>query len=518
MTSSASSDPAAPPAAPAKSQPPVWATLLVLPALALAILILWKAFPFSLWLIGGFMLWIIPNADVFEGKAWARMLKSLINPALAALAILTVFVAALKFFDSPNANLIANWEDRLILSLNEWLKHFTTWKYVALLVVATLISWRFPRLKAVSRLKTWNGWLRTATGIVAIMANVSFLGQQSVVAPRYNGVVENIKAKYRTAEEQKIQHIERALATEALAQNLQQAAPEDVASMRNSIAALDRLQLPDRYRNTLAGGMAFDAGSLRNSSRMEAYEIRQLASSDADAIASATPDRLIAATEKARQDADEAAHQETDAKNGLREVITTVIGQGNGKIADTAMSFYKPLISTLGLDIFEPLTEAIHDQATDSIKDWLKDHEKPLVKIALDRAAAALHWKDLPQEPAEQLAAGLRAQALDLARQNRESAANELKEITETGASPDDDTGDPDKNIQSAKSQGEEADQVLSKLGSTQQAGTAQSEPVPSTYWDNAARRAGEMVASRRQHIQEEEHNREMREQPAERP
>jgi hypothetical protein len=510
------------PAAPAKPQPPAWAPLLALSIFALAVFIIWKAFPFSLWLIGCFILWIIPQDQRFKDKIWARILSALAGPALAAFVILTTFVAALKLFDSRSATTIANWEDRLILTLHASLKHFTIWEYLAILATATLINALFPALNAVDRIQAGKKWLDTTVAIVAIIANVSFLGQNRVVAPRYDDAVSRITETYRELDKEKTEHIDSALAIQALAQNLQSASDEDKASIRNSISALDRLQLPMDYRDKLAEDMVARVDSNSNSSFLKEFSIDTSVTSDANAISSAEPDRLIAATEKLRQDADEAAHQETQARAGLRNVLTTLIDQGDGKIVDTAMHFCEPFIGGIGLEILKHVTDAIHDQSTDSLNDWFKNHQKPLLDIALPRTAEMLHWNGLPQEPVEQLTADLRIQAIERAVSNREQAANDLKELAETGKSSLPGRDDPEKSIQSDKSDGEEADQVLHQLGSAPQpgpqSGTAQPDPASSTaYWDAAARPAEKTVASQRQKAQEEEErNRKIQERTAE--
>lgn len=497
------SDPAA--KAPVKLSGPV--AILVLLAIPLAILILWKSFPLNLWLLGCFVPWVIVHDERYKDKVWARPLQALLGPALAALAILSTFVAFLKLFDFRSATAIANGEDLLILKLHSWLKHPTFWEYLFLLAAATLISWRFPRLKTVGRLKSARDWLGTAAGIIAVMANVSFLGQQQVVSDRYQVVESNIEAQYRNADEEKIRHVDQALAAEALTQDLHSADSEDMASMRNCLAALASLDLPRDYRDAVARSLADKVSPDAESESPFNLEIDIRASHDANAISSVAPGRQIAAVEKARQDATDARRQESDAQAGLRTIVTTLIGKGNGKVADAAMSLFDPLVRGLGLEILAPVTDALQDQATDSVKDWLKDREKPLVDRAVAQAGKALHWDQLPHAPPEQLAASFRETAIAVAQQRRAAAADDLNKIVDQAKSGSVDPNvDPGQDIADAKAQGIEADQVLHQLGATQSGGNSLQPPQdPAVVWDLKARPAENAVTQFHQRAQAEE-------------
>lgn len=520
VTSVPPPDPAAPAASPAPRRIPVPIAVLILLAIPLAILILWKSYPLNLWFFGCFILWIIPRDERFKDKSWASLLQSLTGPALAALAILTTFVASLTLFDFRTAGAIANWEDRIILSLHSWLRYPTKWQYVGILAIVTLVSWRFPRLKAVGRVKTAKEWLGTAAGLVGVIANVSFLGHQQVVDGRFSDVEYRIEAQYRNADKEKIRHIDRALAIEALTQDLQSTDPATRASLQNSFAALAGLNLPRDYQDALAANLAASVSPPSDSKIEERADLDSRAWKDADAaLATATTNEKIAKIQKVQQDAGVARHQETDAESGLRTIVATIIGSENGKLADAAMSFLDPLVQKLSSDMFAPVTDALQDQATDSIKDWLKDREKPLVDDVIARASKTLRWDKLPRSSPQQLAADLRGNAVELAQQRHIQAASALNSIIGDVQSAHADPDDLAQRINTAKAQGIEADQVLGKLGATPPAATgSQLAQDPAVVWDRTAKPAQDAVSTLHQHLNDEEKARELKDRaPAER-
>ncbi|HTV81017.1 MAG TPA: hypothetical protein VME18_00070 [Acidobacteriaceae bacterium] len=462
--------------------------VLLLLAAGLAIVILANGYPLNLWLFGCLIPWIIVQDQRSKDKPWAAPVRALLNPALIALAILTAFLAFLKLPSAHDANVFVNWEDRLILNLHAWLRYPTKWQYAGLLVLATLVSWRLPRLKAVNHLSAAKKGLGAVASIVAVMANVSFLGQLRIVDHRYCKLESRIQAEYRKDDAKRVRHIDRALATEAIAQNLQSATPDTRAWLRANFTALADLNLPSDYRDAISRALAEKVSPGTASELLFVLRIDGHSWSDSAELRTTKPDQINAGIEQARQDAQDASRAESDAESGLRAIVTSIVGAGNGNAAAAAMSFFDPLVRALGLEMLTPITDAIHGQASDGLKDWLKDREKPLVDRAVDLARKSLHWDSLPRASAPAVALSLRDEALQIAKENKARAADEVSKVLADAVSENYTPDQLEQRIQDAKDEGIEADQVLRQFGAVAAGPGASSA-------DGGARPSPEMAA-----------------------
>lgn len=466
-------------------------------------------FPVNLYCLAACIPLIIANDARTVDKWWARALRTLMKPVAEAMALLAVLVALLKFFKPSGTTTVINWEERTVLHLHQWLgRHPSWWEYTLLLAAATLLSWRIPAWKPVGRLEKAKGWLDASVSLIAVLASVSFLGEQTVVKGRYNDLNYDLWLRYTSAKHRQLDNQNHALAARAVAQSLASADGQTRSDLHVYFEQMADLKLSDEYDSYL-GREAMDRAWAGQEGGPQPPGERA-----GDPIDRAsTPEQELPLVEKQVAAADAAAKENADAQEGLRKIVETLGGAATGKLLDAAIGsagkhFFDGYIDRLSQHIgstFDPLLEALQDKANEQLKERIQEQENRAIDDAMNR----IDWKNIPHGSAEEVASAIKADAVEIAQARRGQAIDTLKRVAReaSGESHPDEIDQLRAEANDAASEAQGADGVLGRFAPEDKAAADVSGGSPGADWKallDEANQAVDRAQSTEEKTQEE--------------
>lgn len=466
-------------------------------------------FPVNLYLLGACIPILVGSDDRIAGKSWAKALRAFFKPMAAALALLAVFASVLKCFKPSGTTTVINWEERLVLHLHQWLdKHPSWWEYTLLLAAATLVSWRLPKWKPVQRLERAKSWLGAFGLLIAVLANLTFLGEQTVVKGRYKELNYDLWLRYRNAKHRTIDKENHALAARAVTQALSSADDQTRSDLHMYITRMAELNLGDDYEGFL-GRQAMDR-MLKEQGRTAGLQPRDIEGAvrlhsdpidPADPINRATTDEEeLALVEKAAAEADAAKNENSDAQEGLRRMVETLAGAASGKVLDYAISsagkkyfdsYVDRLSKAIG-DNFDPLLEALQDKLKDEANDRVQEQENR----AIDEAMKSIDWKSIPHGGTDEVTAAIKAEAIDIAQAKRSEAIEAMGYVAKDAPneSDPDEINDLRQQANDAANEAKEADGVLGRFAPASAAPASASAASENADWAETLEKANSAV------------------------
>jgi hypothetical protein len=425
----------------------------LLALLLLVPLIIFKGYPLNLYLLGALIALVVFSQEWFTKFRWAKAVVEPLKTISIALLLLTLFASAINFLKPEDATEIVNWEDRMVLWLHKWLKdHPTWWQYALLLVAATAVSWKFPRVKAVARVSKAKSWLGTAASVAAVMASVSFLGEQVWVKGQYQEVSDRLQVHWKSLREKKMDTMKRCLAEKEIAESIAQADEPTRTALRNYLGAVTALRLPSGYGEELGRKLVEE----RQPDVETIADIAELMSPK-EIVKSLPPvEQLPDAIEKEEKAGQEAKRDENDARDGLKKVVGLLLNTASDSVFDKAMEVFKPLIESRMGDLGEKLDPMI-EKVTDKLKDHLDEYEKAQVE-RLDKAGP---WNGVPKGSSDEVSRLVQKQAADIATVKQRNARATLDRTIENSKADDPNMGDLKNELADARKDLQDANQVL---------------------------------------------------------
>ena len=434
------------------------------------------SYPLNLWFAGAAIAWMILAGIPARDRWWAKFLRAPLAPAIVGLGLLMLFVGVLWELRGGDANLFANWEDRIILTLNDWLgKHPSTWEYVIALSLAALVSCGAPQWKAVTRVKSVKKWRGTVAGIVAVMANVTFLGEQQVVKTRYPEVVKSLQARYVKAEKRKREHLQLEFAWKATTKIVR----ERPQTLRDYVGALAALDLPESYQKRVGDSFMPEAETGANDSEAS-RDGRKLETKSETEATKLEPEKLVAAVNQEATQEQVADRQTDRAQDGLKTALKEIVASQNGKLVDLSMNFLDPVVQQISehAGVFlDTIFESLQDQAKSTVEDLIKEYEGKYV----DQELARFNRLPAPAVTREKAGANLMARAVDIAASDLNDLVQRTREIAADAqtAKTDDELSRVTSELAGARQEKEDAQKVLKTCAG---AVSQQGGPVPVNF------------------------------------
>jgi hypothetical protein len=305
---------------------------------------------------GGAAAFVASRLLAARPSPWLRALgNTLLYVAVGmvpALLVVIIFGRAPETAEAPLRVI-----DEQMGSLHDKLDPGPYWPIVGL-VVATILSWSFPRWKLVARFSALRRVLDPVVAVLAVVASFTFFTTREVTAPAEKAVQGNLEPRLRAAEKKTAEHEETTLALQSLTHALPTLSAEERARYRQLfqvVAAFDRAQAHACLEDFLEYRVPLPPAE---PARPPSVDAKPLLHSDA----------VRAAEERAEQ----AAQAHADAEEGAVTVCEEVLGLPN----EAAKEFVKALVVAV-----VPRCGG----AADAIADAVGEHTGRLLEKATER-------------------------------------------------------------------------------------------------------------------------------------